>query len=280
MALPPADHRHRHACLRPDIASICARANPTALPSWICGRAVVRGPASAGCRAAGPRAYPAVANLLELWPQSGSFTGGRCRKLSNAEREHGRPLRRTALTCICVRVHETAEDIEMIQGLLDRSLRRAGKNLRDVHSQGRHLSAAELSERLHGPRCLVVATVSSDCRPFTVQVDGTFYRGRFYFGVSDRRSLKARHLARNQAISATHVPNDNWVVTVHGRSERADVSREGAPGIHGVLVDTYKRRYGPEWTDDAVTSDSIYFRIDPDRMFALDLTEVRQANGA
>jgi hypothetical protein len=177
-------------------------------------------------------------------------------------------------------VQETAEDIDMLQALLDRSLLRAGENLRGVHSQGRPLSAAELSERLHGPRCLVVATVSSDCRPFTVQVDGTFYRGRFYFGVNDPRSLKARHLARNPAISATHVPDDNWVVTVHGRAERADVSREGGPGIHRVLVDTYKQRYGPEWTDDAVTSDSIYFRIEPDRMFTLDLTAVRQANGA
>jgi hypothetical protein len=177
------------------------------------------------------------------------------------------------------RVHETPEDIDMLQALLDRSLLRAGKNLRDVHSQGRHLSAAELSDRLQGPRWLVVATVSSDCRPFTAQVDGTFYRGRFYFGVSDRCSLKARHLARNPAISATHVPNDNWVVTVHGRAERTDVSREGASGIHKVLVDTYKQRYGPEWTDDAVTSDSIYFRIEADRMLTLDLTEVRQANG-
>ncbi len=177
-------------------------------------------------------------------------------------------------------MHETPEDIETLQALLDRSIRSAGKNLRDVHSQGRHLNAAELSERLQGPRWLVVATVSSDCRPFTVQVDGTFYRGRFYFGVSDPCSLKARHLARNPAISATHVPDDNWVVTVHGRAERADVSREGAPGIHRVLVDTYRQRYGPEWTDDAVTSDSIYFRIEPDRMFTLDLTEVRTANGA
>jgi hypothetical protein len=177
-------------------------------------------------------------------------------------------------------VHETPEDIDTLQALLDRSLRHAGQNLRDIHGQGRHLSAVELSERLQGPRWLVVATVSSDCRPFTAQVDGTFYRGRFYFGVSDRCSLKARHLARNPAVSATHVPDDNWVVTVHGRAERADVSREGAQGIHSVLVDTYKQRYGPEWTDDAVTSDSIYFRIEPDRMFALDLTEVREANGA
>lgn len=175
-------------------------------------------------------------------------------------------------------MQETPEDIDMLQRLLDRSLLSAGTNLRDVHSQGRRLSATELAERLHGLRWLVVATVSSDGRPFTAQVDGTFYRGRFYFGVNDPRSLKARHLARKPAISATHVPDDTWVVTVHGRAERADVSRD-SPGIHNVLVETYQQRYGPGWTDDAVTSDSIYFRIEPDRMFALDLTEVRQANG-
>jgi hypothetical protein len=176
-----------------------------------------------------------------------------------------------------VRVHETPEDIEALQRLLDGSYEDAGKNLRDIHTQGRHLSATDLSERLQGPRWLVVATVSSDCRPFTAQVDGTFYRGRFYFGVNDPCSLKARHLSRNPAISATHIPNDNWVVTVHGRAERVNVSHEGEPGIGRVLIDTYKQRYGPDWTDDVLTSDTIYFRIEPARMFSLDLTEARQA---
>jgi hypothetical protein len=172
-------------------------------------------------------------------------------------------------------VHETAEDLDALQALLDRSMQGAGPNLRDVHGQGRSLGAAELCERLQGPLWLVVATVSSDGRPFTAQVDGTFYRGRFYFGVNDPRSLKARHLARNPAISATHIPSDNWVVTVHGRARRADVSRDGGSGIHRVLIDTYRPRYGAGWTDDALTADSLYFCIEPDRMFDLDLTDVR-----
>jgi len=179
-----------------------------------------------------------------------------------------------------VRVHETPEDLATLQQLLDQSYESAGENLRDIHSQGRHLSATELSERLQGPRWLVVATVSSDCRPFTAQVDGTFYRSRFYFGVNDPRSLKARHLGRNPAISATHVPDDNWVVTVHGRAERVEVSRQHGPAVNRVLIDTYRQRYGPEWTDDVLTSDSVYFCIEPTRIFALDLTEVREANGA
>ena len=76
------------------------------------------------------------------------------------------------------------------------------------------------------------------------------------------------------------MPNDNWVVTLHGRAERVNVSRESEPGINMVLIDTYRQRYGPEWTDDVLTSDSIYFRIEPERMFSLDLTEAREANGA
>ena len=177
-------------------------------------------------------------------------------------------------------MQETAEDLDRLQELLDRSYERAGRNLSDIHAQGRHLGAAELAERLQGPRWLVVATVSSDRRPFTAQVDGTFYKGRFHFGVNDPCSLKARHLKRDSAVSATHVPDDNWVVTVHGRAVRADVSRQGDPGLHRVLIDTYKERYGPEWTDDVLSPESLYFRIEPDRMFALDLTEVRIANGA
>lgn len=189
-----------------------------------------------------------------------------------------RRLRQVETRRMHLSVHETTEDIEMLQELLDRSYRQSGRNLRDIHSQGRHLSAVELSRRLQGPRWLVVATISSDCRPFTAQVDGTFYRGRFYFGVNDPRSLKARHLTRNPAISATHVPNDNWVVTVHGLAERVNVANDGDPGIRRTLVDTYKDRYGPEWTADALTSDSVYFRIEPARMFALDLTELREAS--
>lgn len=45
-----------------------------------------------------------------------------------------------------------------------------------------------------------------------------------------------------------------------------------------MLVDTYKERYGPEWTDDALAAASIYFCIEPERMFALDLSEVRAAS--
>lgn len=177
-------------------------------------------------------------------------------------------------------MYETPEDVTALQALLDRSFRQAGKNLREIHAQGRQLNAAQLVERLHGPRWLGVATVSSDSRPFTAQVDGTFYRGRFYFGVNDPCSLKARHLARNPAISATHVPDDNWVVTVHGHAQRVDVSRAGGAGIHRVLVDTYKDRYGPGWTDESLTADSVYFRIEPDRMLSLDLTEARKGAGS
>lgn len=175
-------------------------------------------------------------------------------------------------------MQETPTDIDALQVLLDRSYLLAGSNLRSVHAQGRRCTAAELSERLQGPRWLVVATVSSDCRPFTALVDGTFYRGRFYFGVNDGCSLKARHLARHGAVSATHVPNDDWVVTVHGRVARVDVTRDGGPGIHRVLIETYRPRYGPGWTDGVLTPDSIYFRIEPERMFALDLSEVRAAD--
>lgn len=175
-------------------------------------------------------------------------------------------------------MEETAEDIAELEEILDRSYGRAGKNLGDIHGRGRRLSAAELSERLKGPRWLVVATVSSDCRPFTAQVDGTFYRGRFYFGVNDKCSLKARHLERNPAVSATHIPDDNWVVTVHGRAERMNVGRDGEPGIKRVLIETYKQRYGPEWTAEALMSGPIYFRIEPTRMFSIDLAELRTAN--
>ena len=62
------------------------------------------------------------------------------------------------------------------------------------------------------------------------------------------------------------------------RSRRRDPRRRARH--QGVLIDTYKKRYGPQRNDEALTSGPIYFRIEPVRIYAVDLTEVRQANGA
>jgi nitroimidazol reductase NimA-like FMN-containing flavoprotein (pyridoxamine 5'-phosphate oxidase superfamily) len=167
-------------------------------------------------------------------------------------------------------VHENPEDMARIQALLDRSYEAAGTHLRSIHTRQRRLAAADLVQRLQGMRLLVLATISSAGRPVTGPVDGVFHRGAFYFGTSPD-ALRWRHLQRNPAVSATHLPSEDWAVIVHGTAVPASTTRLDPEGLRATLVEVYTPRYGPQW-EDFLDSGPVYARIEPERMFALDVT--------
>jgi len=123
-------------------------------------------------------------------------------------------------------VHETPGDLARLQQLLDDSYDGAGAHLRSIHTEPRRFDAAAVAGRLSGMRMLVVATVTAHGRPLTGPVDGVFYRGAFHFG-TDPSSLRWRHLAANPAVSATHLPSEDWAVVVHGTAVRVDPGPEG-----------------------------------------------------
>lgn len=159
---------------------------------------------------------------------------------------------------------ETEEDLAWLQGLLDGSYGAAGGHLRDIHTDAARVTAQDLVERLVGMQVLVVATVTTDCRPLSGPVDGFLYRGRWHFGTSPS-AVRARHLARSPAVSATHVRGEELVVTVHGRARLMDLAGEDA-GFTEVL----REQYGGDWDDWG--SASPYFAIEPDRMYAADMS--------
>src|SRR3984957_8806289 len=100
--------------------------------------------------------------------------------------------------------------------------------MRDIITPERRVSAEDLVERLHGMRLLALATVTSDGRPIVGPVDGIFHRGSFHFG-SSPDSLRFRHIAARPAVSATHLPGEEFAVTVHGRAVALDIhAPEGA----------------------------------------------------
>lgn len=158
-------------------------------------------------------------------------------------------------------MHETPEDIRALQDLLGRSYAGAGGHLRSITTPERRVGAQELVERLIGMCLLVVATVTADCRPVAGPLDGIFYRGAFHFGTSPD-SVRHRHLLARPQVSATHLPGEEFAVTVHGRAVPVDIGG----GLRETLLEVYVPRYGPEW-EEFLDGGPGYMRIEAERMF-------------
>ena len=161
-------------------------------------------------------------------------------------------------------MQETPEDIARLQGLLDDSYARAGAHLSSIHTPEARLSAEEVCARLYGMQIFVVATTTQDGRPRTGPVDTFLYRGELRFGTAPN-AVRARHLARSPAVSATHVRGETLVVTVHGRASRLDLG-----GVHSDFAGFLRGHYGP--TYDAILVGGSYFGISAEWLFAADMS--------
>ena len=161
-------------------------------------------------------------------------------------------------------MHETDEDVKRLQDLLDRSFGSAGDHLLEVMPPDRRLPAAELCARLDGMRLLALATVTADGRPLVTPVDGIFYRGAFHFG-STPDAVRVGHLRRRPHVSATHLPDESFAVTVHGVATILDLTDPSHSGLRATLLGHYVPQYGPEW--EAFMDANVYTRIDAHRMY-------------
>ncbi len=162
-------------------------------------------------------------------------------------------------------MHETAEDLDVLQHLLDHSFSAAGPHLLSIITPERRVGASELVARLTGMTLLVLATVTADGRPICGPVDGIFYRGSFHFG-SSPDSVRFRHIRARPHVSATHLPAEEFAVTVHGRAIPFDIGAPEGAGLRQTLLDVYTPRYGENW-EEFLDSGPVYARIDAERMF-------------
>jgi nitroimidazol reductase NimA-like FMN-containing flavoprotein (pyridoxamine 5'-phosphate oxidase superfamily) len=162
-------------------------------------------------------------------------------------------------------VHETLTDLDALQDLLDRSYAAAGRHLLSIITPERRLDAKQVADRLTGMCLLALATATADGRPIIGPVDGIFFRGAFHFG-SSPDSVRFRHIRNRPHVSATHMPREEFAVTVHGRAVPIDIHSEAAAEFRQALLEIYLPRYGPQW-EDFVNSGPLYARIDADRMF-------------
>jgi hypothetical protein len=72
-------------------------------------------------------------------------------------------------------------------------------------------------------------------------------------------------------VSATHLPAEEFAVTVHGRAVPADIVDPSPGGLRLTLLEVYTPRYGAEW-ETFLDSGILCWRIEADRMFAIDVS--------
>jgi hypothetical protein len=162
-------------------------------------------------------------------------------------------------------MHESADDLDTLQQLLDESHAHAGAHLRSIFTPDRRLNAAQLSDQLVGVQILDVATVTAAGHPRVAPVDGLLYRGHFYFG-SSPDSIRLRHLRTRPQVSAAHSRGEELAVIVHGTAHRIDIAGREQAGFRRYLLDTYVPRFGADW-EPWVDSHGVYARIDAARMY-------------
>jgi hypothetical protein len=161
-------------------------------------------------------------------------------------------------------MHETPDDIDRVQRLLDESYERSGEHLRSIITPERRLSAEEVCAELKGMTLLSLATVNSRCEPIVGPVDGILYKGNLWFG-SAGNSLRFRHIRARPHVSATHTRGEELVVTAHGQAVEIDKTL----GDYEDLKECLREIYGPEWDSWGYwESDAPYAWIDARAMFA------------
>jgi nitroimidazol reductase NimA-like FMN-containing flavoprotein (pyridoxamine 5'-phosphate oxidase superfamily) len=167
-------------------------------------------------------------------------------------------------------VLETPEETIVLQRLLDESARAAGAHLRGIMTDDRRVDAELVCRRLEGMCLLVLATATADGRPLVGPVDGYFLHGSFYFS-SSRDSVRMQHLALRPSVSATHLPGEDFAVTVHGRAELFDVSDPAHGALRQAMLDHYLPRQGPAFETWLDQEDPIGGRIAAEKMFTFNL---------
>jgi hypothetical protein len=168
-------------------------------------------------------------------------------------------------------VHETTEDLERLQRLLDDSYAAAGTHLRSVITPDRRLDAAGVVAEMGAMRVMALATTTAAGEPRVGPVDGLLYRGRLHFG-SGADSARFRHLRARPAVSASVIDGERLQITVHGTAHEVRPSAD--PGLEAFLVSVYGRRSWESWMRDLP-----WARIEPRKVITFRNPAVRRGEG-
>jgi pyridoxine/pyridoxamine 5'-phosphate oxidase len=166
-------------------------------------------------------------------------------------------------------MRETAAEVEELQGLLDAAYGRSTEHLRNIITDPRRLTAAELVRVLTGMCTVNLATVTARGEPRISAVDGHFLHARWVFTTSGA-AAKARHLKARPAASISYVDGERIGVFSHGQVEFLTPEHPDFAEIEAHLTEHYGSSPS-SWGDDIV-----YCRLDPSWMvgYAFNKAEV------
>jgi pyridoxine/pyridoxamine 5'-phosphate oxidase len=151
---------------------------------------------------------------------------------------------------------ETSEEVGELQRLLDAAYERSTEHLREIISDERRLTAAELVQILQGMCTLNLATVTAKGEPRISAVDGHFLHARWVFTTS-AQAAKARQLKARPAASISYVDGERVGVFSHGQVEFLTPDHPDFAEIEAHLV----AHYGSSPTTWA--EEIVYCRLQP-----------------
>lgn len=115
-------------------------------------------------------------------------------------------------------MYETADDIQQLQGLLDRSIERAGAFLRRSFEMPEHsLSARQLVHFWQRIQTIALATVTRNGEPRVAPIGALLWHGHFYIPTV-MTAARTRHISQNAAVSFTLYQGNEVAVIAHGRA--------------------------------------------------------------
>ncbi|MCL5067069.1 MAG: pyridoxamine 5'-phosphate oxidase family protein [Thaumarchaeota archaeon] len=158
-------------------------------------------------------------------------------------------------------VYETDSEIEELQRLLDQSYENAGAHGRSIFKPEHRLSARQLLHYLQDVKQVAAATVNLKGEPRVAPIDSIFYHGRFYLS-TEKKSLRARHVAKRPGISLTLFDNADPVIIVHGKAAFVHSDHPDFAKLDSEWVKTY----GTSTTELSKTV--LFIKVEPEIMLA------------
>ncbi|HEU4998379.1 MAG TPA: pyridoxamine 5'-phosphate oxidase family protein [Lapillicoccus sp.] len=151
---------------------------------------------------------------------------------------------------------ETAEELEALQALLDRSHADASDHLKSIIDDGHTLTAREIAGLMTGMRVVSFATVTHRGEPRVSALDGHFLHGHWTLSTL-ATSPKGRQLLANPAVSAACIEGEEVAVFTHGRAVVLEGDELAEVDAH------WTAHYG---SSPLSWGDVVIFRLDPSFM--------------